>query len=36
VAPGYLGSLRSDMLPRYRALSDEDLSVVQCMMVVQK
>jgi SAM-dependent methyltransferase len=34
--PGYLGSLRSDMLPRYRALSDEDLSVVQCMMVVQK
>jgi SAM-dependent methyltransferase len=34
--PGYLDAVRPHLLPRYRALPDEDLSVVQCMLVTEK
>jgi SAM-dependent methyltransferase len=34
--PGYLDSLRPHLLPRYQALPNEDLSMVQCVLIAEK
>ena len=36
VAPGYLESIRPHLLPRYRQLSDDDLSVTHCELHLRK
>jgi SAM-dependent methyltransferase len=36
VSHAYLAEIRRHLLPRYQALSDDDLSVVECVLVVEK
>jgi SAM-dependent methyltransferase len=34
--PAYLRAVRPHLLPRYQALADDDLEMLQCLLVVQK
>jgi SAM-dependent methyltransferase len=36
VEPAYLAEIRPHLLPRYQALSDDDLSIVQCVLVAER